>query len=154
SDSTTNLCQNTSRAPDHWVRPKHRPDPQIGSGLGANDKDKAYPTMMIEIGVAQSLPDLHQTAALYFNPRTTIQIVLAIKIFGVRTNARTNTSTIALIAALYLRTSPTPLIPTKVISFGTANPDTNTANYILNTMGVPPGNFIGVGRPDPNNLNI
>src|SRR5205809_579526 len=87
SDATTILDQNTSRAPDHWVRPKYLPNPQIGSGLGANDKDKAYPTMMIEIGVAQSLSDLHQTAALYFNPRTTIQIVLAIKIFGVRTNA-------------------------------------------------------------------
>ncbi|RGB27649.1 hypothetical protein C1646_798425 [Rhizophagus diaphanus] len=81
---------------------------------------------------------------------TTIQNVLAIKIFGVRTDTNANTSTIALIAALYKRN---PLIPTSVVSFGTANSNTNTVNYIINQMGVPPGNFIGVGRPDPNNNN-
>ena len=87
--------------------------------------------------------------------------MLAIKIFGVRTitNTITNatTSTIALIAALYFRTSPTPLIPTNAISFGTANPDSNIVNYILDAtsgMSVPPGSLIGVGCPDPNNNNI
>uniref|UniRef100_U9T1N8 Uncharacterized protein n=1 Tax=Rhizophagus irregularis (strain DAOM 181602 / DAOM 197198 / MUCL 43194) TaxID=747089 RepID=U9T1N8_RHIID len=72
--------------------------------------------MMIEVGFSQSLPpDPHQIAALYFNRRTTIQIVLTIKIFGKRINTNTNTSTIALISALYLRTSTTPLILTSVI---------------------------------------
>ncbi|RGB28627.1 hypothetical protein C1646_673096 [Rhizophagus diaphanus] len=80
-------------------------------------------------------------------------IVLAIKLFGLCTNSNTNISTIALIATLYLRTSTTPLIPTSVISFGTADPDTNTVNYIINQMGVPPGSFTGVGRPDPINNN-
>ncbi|PKK59418.1 hypothetical protein RhiirC2_794861 [Rhizophagus irregularis] len=153
TDATMILGQNAAKEPDSWVRPAHRPDPPAGSGQGANDKDIAYPTMMIEVGFSQSLPDLHRTAALYSNPRTTIQIVLAIKIFGERVDPNTNTSTVALIAALYLRTSATPLIPTSVISFGTANPDTNTVNYIINQMGVPPGSFIGVGRPDPNNNN-
>jgi hypothetical protein len=147
------IGQNTARGSDIWVRPRHRPDPPAGSGQGVDRKDKAYPTMMIEVGFSQSLPDLHRTAALYFNQRTTIQIVLAVKIFGERINTNTSTSTIALIAALYLRTSTTPLIPTSVISFGTANPDTNTVNYIINQMGIPPGSFIGVGRPDPNNNN-
>jgi hypothetical protein len=141
------LGQNTAKESDSWVRPRHRPDPPVGSGLGADKNDKAYPT---EVGFSQSLPDLHRKAALYFGPRITIQIVLAIKIFGVRTDSNTNTSTIALIAALYLRTSATPLIPTSVISFGTADPDTNTVNNIINQMGVPPGSFIGVWRPDPN----
>ncbi|PKK58192.1 hypothetical protein RhiirC2_341559 [Rhizophagus irregularis] len=126
NDATTILGQNTEREPDSWVRPKHRPDPPAGSGQGADNNDKAYPTMMIEVGFSQSLPDLHRTATLYFDPRTTIQIVLAIKIFGVRTDTTTNTSTIALIAMLYLRTSINPLIPTSVISFGTADPDANT----------------------------
>jgi Uma2 family endonuclease len=153
-DGTVILGQNTAKETDSWVRPIHRPDPPPGSGLGANKIDRAYPTMMIEVGFSQSFPDFHRKAALYFGPRTTIQIVLAIKIFGVRTNPNTNTSTIALIAALYLRTSATPLIPTSVISFGTADPDTNTVNNIINQMGVPPGSFTGVGRPDPNNNNI
>ncbi|CAB4484760.1 unnamed protein product [Rhizophagus irregularis] len=116
TDATMILGQNAAKEPDSWVRPAHRPDPPAGSGQGANDKDIAYPTMMIEI-------------------------VLAIKIFGERVDPNTNTSTVALIAALYLRTSATPLIPTSVISFGTANPDTNTVNYIINQMGVPPANL-------------
>jgi Uma2 family endonuclease len=153
TNATTILNLNTEREPDSFVRPIHRPDPPAGSGQGADNNDKTYPTMMIEAGFSQSLPDLHRTAALYFNQRTTIQIVLAIKIFGARTDTNTNTSTIALIAALYLRTSATPLIPTSIISFETADPDTNTVNYIINQMGVPPGSFIGVGRSDPNNDN-
>jgi hypothetical protein len=75
---------------------------------------------------------------------------LIIKIFEVRMDASTNTRTIALIAALYLRTSLTPLISTSVISFGTASPDQNTTFG----MDVSPGNFIGVGHPDPINNNI
>lgn len=88
--------------------------------------------MVVEVSYSQSLPDLHQTATFYFSPRTTIQIVLIVnKIFGVRVDPNTNTSTIALVSALYLRTSPTPLIPTSVVSFGTADLDPNTMNYIF-----------------------
>ncbi|CAB5308049.1 unnamed protein product [Rhizophagus irregularis] len=116
TDATAILGQNIAKESDFWVRPRHRPDPPAGSGQGVDGKDKAYPTMMIEVGFSQSLPpDPHQIAALYFNRRTTIQIVLTIKIFGKRINTNTNTSTIALISALYLRTSTTPLILTSVI---------------------------------------
>ncbi|PKY49786.1 hypothetical protein RhiirA4_465904 [Rhizophagus irregularis] len=113
-----------------------------GSGQGVDGKDKAYPTMMIEVGFSQSLPDLHQIAALYFNRRTIIQIVLTIKIFGKRINTNTNTSTIALISTLYLRTSTTPLILTSVISsflLGQQILIQNIVNYIINQMGVPSG---------------
>jgi hypothetical protein len=153
TNATMILGQNTVKEPDCWVRPIYRPDPPVGSDQGADNNDKAYPTMMIEVGFSQSFPDLHHTATLNFDPRTTIQIVLAIKICGVRINTNTDAHTIALFAALYLRTSTTPQIPTSVISFGTASPDTNTVNYIINQMGVPPSSFIGVGRPDPNNNN-
>ncbi|GBB98496.1 hypothetical protein RclHR1_03240021 [Rhizophagus clarus] len=74
-------------------------------------------------------------------------IVLSIKIFGVRAD-----NTIALTASLYLRTSPTSLIPIMIISFGTAGIDTSIVNYI-NGIGVLPGNLIGVGFTDPNNNN-
>ncbi|CAB4488563.1 unnamed protein product [Rhizophagus irregularis] len=116
TDAIAILGQNIAKESDFWVRPRHRPDPPAGSGQGVDGKDKAYPTMMIEVGFSQSLPpDLHQIAALYFNRRITVQIVLTIKIFGKRINTNTNTSTIALISALYLRTSTTPLILTSVI---------------------------------------
>ncbi|RIA96225.1 hypothetical protein C1645_872197 [Glomus cerebriforme] len=147
------LDQNTERRPDVDITPKRRPRPPAAQAPNSNGAP--YPTMVIEIGLSQSLPDLHRASILYFNARTTIQLVLAIKIFGVRavTDPVTNitTNTIALIALLYNRTSNTPLIPTKVISFGSANPDTNTENYILNRMGVPAANFTGVGRSDRNN---
>ncbi|CAG8734040.1 6923_t:CDS:2 [Rhizophagus irregularis] len=112
TDATAILGQNIAKESDFWVRPRHRPDPPAGSGQGVDGKDKAYPTMMIEVGFSQSLPpDPHQIAALYFNRRTTIQIVLTIKIFGKRINTNTNTT----------------------------NPDTNIVKYIINQMGVPSG---------------
>ena len=40
--------------------------------------------MIIEVGYAQSLPDLHQKVTLYFSQETSIQIVLIIKIFDLR----------------------------------------------------------------------
>ncbi|GBC11153.2 hypothetical protein GLOIN_2v615733 [Rhizophagus irregularis DAOM 181602=DAOM 197198] len=114
TDATAILGQNIAKESDFWVRPRHRPDPPAGSGQGVDGKDKAYPTMMIEVGFSQSLPpDPHQIAALYFNRRTTIQIVLTIKIFGKRINTNTNTT----------------------------NPDTNIVKYIINQMGVPSGSF-------------
>jgi hypothetical protein len=143
------LGQAISRRPNCMILPKRRPPP-ANPAQAADSTGGAYPTMVVEVGYSQSLPDLHQAAIQYFNPRTTIQIVLIIKIFGVRTDPNTNRSTIALVAALYLRTSPNPLIPTSVVSFGTADPD---PNYILIDMGVPIANFIGVGLPDPNNNN-
>jgi hypothetical protein len=81
-----------SKEPDVYVRPRHRPNPPQGAPV-ADRFGNAFPTMMVEVGFSQSLPDLHRTVARYFSPQTTIQIVLAIKIFGVCTNALANTST-------------------------------------------------------------
>ncbi|CAB4378521.1 unnamed protein product [Rhizophagus irregularis] len=114
------------------------------SASAANNLGAAYPTMIIEVGHSQSLLDLHRKVALYFSPRTTIQIVLLVKIFKPKRN-----NTITLIVAKYVRTSQTPLIPEQVISFGTATPHQSTINYITNTMGVPQNRFIGFGRRDP-----
>ncbi len=142
TDSTMIVGTNSAKEPDSWVRPIRRPRPSPGT-QAANRLGGVYPTMVIEVGHTQSLPDLHQKATLYFSPQTTIQIVLVIKIFEPRVD-----NTITLITAKYLRTSPTPLIPVQVISFGTAEPYQPTINYITSNdgMGVPPNNFIGVGR--------
>ncbi|CAB4413314.1 unnamed protein product [Rhizophagus irregularis] len=142
-DATLILGANSSKEPDSWVRPKYRIRPGPGAPA-ANNLGAAYPTMIIEVGHSQSLLDLHRKVALYFSPRTTIQIVLLVKIFKPKGNY-----TITLIAAKYVRTSQTPLIPEQVISFGTATPHQSTINYITNTMGVPQNRFIGFGRRDP-----
>ncbi|GBC03842.1 hypothetical protein RclHR1_05360002 [Rhizophagus clarus] len=140
--SATIKGANSSKEPDSWVRPKNRIRPQPGAA--ANNLGAAYPTMIIEVGYTQSLPDLHRKVALYFSSRTTIQIVLLVKIFKPRRD-----NTITLIAAKYVRTSQTPLIPEQVISFGMATPYGSTINCITNTMGVPQNRFIGFGRRNP-----
>ncbi|EXX54455.1 uncharacterized protein OCT59_021411 [Rhizophagus irregularis] len=143
----------SSRRPNCVIFPKHRSLPanpaQIADSIGG-----AYPTMVVEIGFSQSLSDLYQAVTQYFNQRTTIQIVLIIKIFGIYTHPNTNISTIALVAALFLRTNSNPLVPTSVVSFGTANLDSKIVNFIILDMKTPIANFIGFGLPDPNNNNI
>nr|CAG8435111.1 7522_t:CDS:2 [Entrophospora candida] len=99
--------------------------------ISANNLRTVYPTMIIEVGHTQSFPGLHQ------------------KIFEPHVD-----HTIVLIVVLCLCTSLTPLIPVRVISFGTASPHQNTVTYITNInngMGVPPDNFIGVGCIDSSN---
>jgi len=127
--------------PDMMARPVRRPFPPAGQG--ANALGAPYPTMIIEVGFTQTFPDLHRKVAVFFSAQTTIQIVLAIKIFELRAN-----NTFAMIAALYLRTSPTPLVPVQVISFGTAEPIQQIVEYLENTVGVSPNIFTGVGRID------
>nr|CAG8434378.1 9388_t:CDS:2 [Entrophospora candida] len=108
--------------------------------------------MIIEVGHTQSFPGLHQKVALFFSQQTTIQIVLMVKIFEPHVD-----HTIVLIVALCLCTSLTPLIPVRVVSFGTASPHQNTVTYITNInnrMGVPPDNFIGVGCIDSSNAEL
>ncbi len=143
-DATMILGQNTAKEPDSMVRPERRPQPQPAQAM--DRRGTPYPTMIIEVGHAQTLSDLHRKVALYFNPRTTIQIVLAVKL-----NEPRRDNTIAIIVALYLRTSPTPLIPVDVRSFGTAPPSHSHQNYVYNIMGVPPHLFTGVGLSDANN---
>jgi Uma2 family endonuclease len=138
-DTTMIVGQNSAKEPDSWARPRRRPQHppfKVMDKFGG-----AYPTMIMEIGYSQSLPDLHQKLALYFSQETSIQIVLIIKIFDLRVD-----NTFALIAALYLRTNQDPLSPIDVRSFGSTNPTRQTDNYIINDMKVPPNNYIGVGR--------
>jgi hypothetical protein len=105
------LGQAISRRPNCMILPKRRPPP-ANPAQAADSTGGAYPTMVVEVSYSQSLPDLYRAAIRYFNPR---QIVLIVKIFGVRTDPNTNRGTITLVAALFLRTSPNPLIPTSVL---------------------------------------
>ncbi|CAG8504416.1 4453_t:CDS:1 [Acaulospora morrowiae] len=138
------LGPNTAKDPDSMVQPVRRPRPPPAQAM--DRRGMAYPTMVIEVDHMQTLLDLHRKVALYFNPRTTIKIVLAVKLNEPRMD-----NTIAIIVALYLRTSPTPLIPVDVRSFGTAPPSHSHKNHIYNIMCVPPHLFTGVGLSDANN---
>ncbi|CAG8594941.1 119_t:CDS:2 [Paraglomus occultum] len=76
-DATMILGLNTAKEPDSMVRPVRHP--RLPPAQAMDRRGTAYPTMVIEVGHMQTLPDLHRKVALYFNPRTTIQIVLAVK---------------------------------------------------------------------------
>ncbi|CAG8594433.1 3061_t:CDS:2 [Paraglomus brasilianum] len=102
-DTTMILNQNNVKEPDSWVRPVRRPRPPLTQAM--DRLGTPYPTMIVEVGHAQSLPDLHWKVELYFDVRTTIQIVLTIKIYEPRVD-----HTAAMIAALYLFQSTSGLL--------------------------------------------
>ena len=72
--------------------------------------------------------------------------MLTIKIYGARVDY-----TVALIAALYLRTSPIPLVPVDVRSFETGPPIIMSKNHVYNDMRVPLHLITGVRLVDVNN---
>src|ERR1051325_141665 len=83
---------------DGTIRPRHVPRPP--SAQACNSSGHAYPTMVVEVGLSQSICNLHELIPIYFSRRTTIMIVLAIKIYPpLQSNA------IPMEAMLYLRTS-------------------------------------------------
>jgi len=99
--------------------------------------------MVVEVGNLEPIRSLHGLAPFYFSPRTTIMIYLAIKLFPIR--IRGNIPVRPMVAMLYQRTSPTPNIPTQVISFGNIALDNRVVNFFIN-LGVPGALITGVGR--------
>jgi len=110
------------------------------AGREPNPKGTAYPTMVVEVGVSETISSLHDLARNYFSPRTTIQIYLAIKLFPTRTNG-----TRAMLALRYLRTNQNNTVPDVILSFGTAPLHYSTIDFLTNIVGVPLANITGVG---------
>jgi len=74
-----------------------------------------YPTLVFEVGYTESTVSLHNLAPIYLGPNTSIQLYVAIKIFGRRGNG-----TFAMLALLYSRTNAPVTTPVHAISCGTA----------------------------------
>ena len=108
-------------------------------GQGRDTRNKPYPTMVVEVGLSESLVSLHDLASEYFSPRTTIRVYLAIKLFTLRQDG-----TMAMLALLYFRNSPIPTMPVIVKSFGTAPLDQSTISYLV---GIGVAHITGVGTP-------
>jgi hypothetical protein len=87
--------------------------------------------------VTETALQLHGLARLYFSARTSIRVYLAIKVWPKRRNG-----TVAMLALLYVRSSPTPTDPIAKISFGTARIYGNAMIQLQNIGGVAP---TGVG---------
>lgn len=103
----------TIRRPDVLLIPDNLPAP--APGLGMNADNDPYPTFVAEVGISETIGSLHGLADEYFDPRTTIRVYLAVKIWPMRPNG-----TFAAIALLYLRNNVPNTTPAQVISFGTA----------------------------------
>jgi hypothetical protein len=131
---------------DATIRPWNVPKPP--PARACNSSGYAYPTMVVEVGLSQSIRNLHELAPIYFSRRTTILIFLVIKIFPTRQN-----NTRAMVAMLYLRTSQTPNVPVAVISFGNAQLNNLVVRFIQTTVGA---NVTGniTGAPPCNGPNI
>ncbi|RIA98322.1 hypothetical protein C1645_750248 [Glomus cerebriforme] len=130
--------RNTVVRPDASIQPDDLPRPPVGQ-----ECDKAgwpYPTVVVEVGLSEGTKSLHDLARRYFDRRTTVQLYLAIKIFG-----RRRDGTRALLAFLYQRTSSNPGRPVLVKSFGTAPIDSSTLKF-FRRRGVPDQDITGFGR--------
>jgi len=110
--STLFVRANGAREPDGSLLPINRNVPPFAQR--SNDMGQAYPTLVIEIGVSQTLADLDDYARDYFSTRTTIRLYLVIKLYPLRANG-----TAPMVALLYVRSNPINRIPSTVISFGT-----------------------------------
>jgi len=139
---------NSILEPDVSGRPvnRNRPPP----GLGANQSGEAYPTIVFEIGVSESLVQLHELAIYYFSSRTTIRVYIAIKIWNKR-----NDGTVAMMALLYRRVNfnsnqQQQPQPDAAVSFGTAPPHGNAK--VDEVTNHPSG--VGYGSPDCNGPNL
>jgi Uma2 family endonuclease len=124
---------------DLAIRPRNLPPPL--PGRACNSRGSAYPTLVLEVGNTESISSLHGLAPFYLSPRTTIMIYLAIKLYSPRQDG-----TRAMVVMLYQRSSPTPNIPTRVISFGDAPIHTTAMNFFTNTVRIPGASVTGFGR--------
>ena len=138
---------NSLLIPDGAIIPRGRPMPPAGQGRDA--EGKPYPTLVIEVGFTESLQSLHELAADFFSPRTTIRLYLAIKIFSRRVNG-----TRPMLALLYRRPNPVPAnpLPSIVKSFGTAPLSSQSLAY-LRSQGIAANAITGYGNPGAPSCN-
>ncbi|EGG23305.1 hypothetical protein DFA_05437 [Cavenderia fasciculata] len=105
--------------PDRSYVPRGRANPVQPPLLAADQDNAPFPTMVVEIGVTQSLQSLHDKAIDYLCATTDIQIVLCISLWPRRRRGIINTNLFQMVALLYNRVYSVNH-PQTVISFGTA----------------------------------
>jgi len=107
------------------------------------EKEKITQLLFVKMGLSENLKSLHSLANDYFYANSNVQLYLAIKIWKRRTDR-----TFVAVALFYQRNASNPLLPTSIISFGTApfHPipiaTVNSWNW-----GTPPPHYTGLGIP-------
>ncbi|CAB4423053.1 unnamed protein product [Rhizophagus irregularis] len=99
--------------------------------------------MVLEVGNFKPLNSLHALVPFYLSQQITIMFYLAIKLYPSYAQQPGR----PMVAILYQRTSQTPNILTRVISFGNRPLHNKIVNYFVNN-GVPDTNITGIGRHD------
>lgn len=105
------ITPNTVLVPDLSLRPRHLHTPPALSDLHG----QVYPTVVFEVGWAESAQSLHDLAPIYLGAGTGIGCYVAIKIYPRRA---AQGQPFALLALLYTRANPN--VPVFAISCGTA----------------------------------
>jgi hypothetical protein len=133
------VASNSYFTADATIRPIYLPPPLASQAC--NSIGWAYPNVVVEVGYIESIHSLHGLAPFYLSPHTTIMIYLAIKLYSHHQDG-----TRAMVVMLYQRSSPTPNLPTKVISFGNEPLHNSVVDFFINTVGIPGTLITGVGR--------
>ena len=105
-----------------------------------NSSRWVYPTIIAEVSLSKKLKSLHFLMERYFSERITIQVYIAIKIFGHHKN-----KTYFLVAFVYEHINPNPRRPTLVKSFGIALMHRRSVRFFI-SKGVSNHNITGFGR--------
>ncbi|GAM17008.1 hypothetical protein SAMD00019534_001830 [Acytostelium subglobosum LB1] len=138
--SMTQVLGQSGAQADSSITPSGRPRPVPEGGLSANGTFP-FPTVIIEVGVSQTVASLHQKAKRYLSNTTDIQVVVCIKIFP----PKSDDGTFKALALLYRRSVSTQT-PVQVISFGTIPFDLPMV-YIIQGLGPTTGNTLAVNTP-------
>eukprot|EP01133_Synstelium_polycarpum_P018140 gene18140-21684_t len=93
--------------------------------LEANRSGDPFPTLIIQVGMTQSLLSLHEKALDYLSDTTDIQLVISISVWPRRIDG-----TFQMVAMLYNRTYSS-LIPQTIVSFGSAPLHSTTRDVVL-----------------------
>jgi len=108
---------------------------------GASDpRGNPYPSVVLEIAVAQPLGDVLNKIPLYFSIRTDIQIVFIISVWGRRANG-----TAQMLAMRFRRANVPNNIPDQLISFGTASLAPPTIGWLAGKGFMPPTGHVPGG---------
>ncbi|GAM21092.1 hypothetical protein SAMD00019534_042670 [Acytostelium subglobosum LB1] len=137
----TQVIGGTGAEADSSIIPSGRPDP-VPEGELVAIGTHPFPTLVIEVGVSETVASLHYKAKLYLSNFTDIQVVLCIKIFPPR-SANYKFSALAL---LYRRSVSTET-PVQVISFGAVPYDLPMAYAVDQGFGHATGNTMAVNIP-------
>lgn len=130
----SNIPAAWSKQPDGWITPNGKPRPGHQNNLRSSYTGAAWPNVIVEVGHSDTVNDILEDCGRWLGPNTTVQVVIAFKIYSVRIGANGGI-TFPIVAMRFRRAQP--LIPDVLISFGNRRPHPATMQSFANRAGWP-----------------